>query len=370
MTRSFPVSRRATLSMLGAAAALPLLPGRAVAQPIGTLALYGPPAGPSITLAHAVATGQFSEIAETTTFSVWRNPDELRAGLTSGQIALSVVPIQAAANLYNRGFPIRLANAMTDGLYYILAEDAAITSIADLAGRHIAVPFRGDTPEIVLGQLLAHHGLDAETDLQITYAGTPTEAMQLMLAGRVEAALTSEPGTTAGVLRARQDGRELRRAIDVQAAWGEMTGAAPVLPQAGLAVTQGFLGTTTASGGCPICWPRCEAATPEWNVLANSRRRAAAMRPRRLGLPVTVLLPRSIPHGQSCRAPAADRPGPRYRAMLTPMAGPDLPDSEGALARRRLLSSDRCLPRRRPNCPLTPTSPLQSALCRPLGGVA
>jgi len=324
MTRSFPVSRRATLSMLGAAAALPLLPGRAVAQPIGTLALYGPPAGPSITLAHAVATGQFSEIAETTTFSVWRNPDELRAGLTSGQIALSVVPIQAAANLYNRGFPIRLANAMTDGLYYILAEDAAITSIADLAGRHIAVPFRGDTPEIVLGQLLAHHGLDAETDLQITYAGTPTEAMQLMLAGRVEAALTSEPGTTAGVLRARQDGRELRRAIDVQAAWGEMTGAAPVLPQAGLAVTQGFLDDHGAA--LPDLLAALEAATVD--VLANPEA-AAANATEALGMPAP-LLAASIPHGNLVARPAAEA-RPDIERMLTAMAGPDMARIGGRL---------------------------------------
>ncbi|MFP5509998.1 MAG: ABC transporter substrate-binding protein [Alphaproteobacteria bacterium] len=324
MTRPFPVSRRATLSLLGAAAALPLLPARAVAQPMDTLALYGPPAGPSITLAHAVATERFSGIAETTTFSVWRNPDELRAGLTSGQIALSVVPIQAAANLYNRGFPIRLANTMTDGLYYILAEDAAIASIADLAGRHIAVPFRGDTPEIVLSQLLAHHGLDAETDLRITYAGTPTEAMQLMLAGRVEAALTSEPGTTAGVLRARADGRELRRAIDVQAAWGEMTGAAPVLPQAGLAVTQGFLDDHGAALSDLLA--ALEAATAD--VLADPEA-AAANATEALGMPAP-LLAASIPHANLVARPASEARADIER-MLTAMAGPDMARIGGRL---------------------------------------
>jgi NitT/TauT family transport system substrate-binding protein len=324
MTRFVHVSRRATLSLLGAAAAFPLLPGRAAAQTIGTLALHGPPAGPSITLAHAVATGQFSGIAETTTFSVWRNPDELRAGLTSGQIALSVVPVQAAANLYNRGFPIRLANTMTDGLYYILAEDAAITSIADLAGRHIAVPFRGDTPEIVLGQLLAHHGLDAATDLQITYAGTPTEAMQLMLAGRVEAALTSEPGTTAGVLRARQDGRELRRAIDVQAAWGEMTGAAPILPQAGLAVMQAFLDDHGAA--LPALLAALEGATAD--VLANPET-AAAHAAEVLGMPAPVLAA-AIPHANLVARRAAGARADVER-MLTAMAGPDMARIGGRL---------------------------------------
>ncbi len=40
---------------------------------------------------------------------------------------------------------------------------------------------------------------------------------------------------------AKQAGKALRRAIDLQQAFGDMTGAAPVVPQAGLAVTQSFL---------------------------------------------------------------------------------------------------------------------------------
>lgn len=315
------LTRRTTLSLIGAAAALPLLPRRGAAQSIQTLALYGPPAGPSVTLAHAVATGRLSDVAKTASFTAWRNPDELRAGLTSGAIELSVVPIQAAANLYNRGFPIRLANAMTDGLLYILAEDAGIAAIPDLAGRHIAVPFRGDTPEIIFGQLLAHHGLDAETDLQITYAGTPIEAMQLMLAGRVEAALTSEPSTTAAILRGRQAEKTLRRAIDVQAAWGEMTGAAPVLPQAGLSVTQGSMDAHGAV--LPHLLAALEAATAE--ALADPQA-AAANATEALGMPAP-LLAASVPHANLVARPASEARADIER-MLTAMAriGGRLPD--------------------------------------------
>lgn len=57
---------------------------------------------------------------------------------------------------------------MTDGLLYIATGDDGINAIADLKGHRVAVPFRGDTPEILFGQLLAHHGLDLETDLRIT----------------------------------------------------------------------------------------------------------------------------------------------------------------------------------------------------------
>lgn len=308
-------TRRAMLKALGTVAAALSIPRAALAG-VERLALYGPPAGPSITLAHAVATGQFSELADDASFTAWRNPDELRAGLTSGEIELSVVPVQAAANLYNRGFPIRLANAMTDGLLYIVAEDEDIRAIPDLAGRHIAVPFRGDTPEIIFAQLLKHGGI-GEDDLTISYAGSPIEAMQLMLAGRVDAALTAEPSTTAAVLRGGQAGKPIRRAISIQEAWGEMTGGAAVLPQAGLAVTQGFL--DARGDALPGLQTILEATTAQ--VLADPEA-AAANATGALGLPAP-LLAASIPASNLVARPAQQARADIER-MLAAMAGDDL----------------------------------------------
>ncbi|MEP2760557.1 MAG: ABC transporter substrate-binding protein, partial [Hyphomicrobiales bacterium] len=141
MTTNNYLTRRNALSLLAASAATPLLPKSGLAAILETLSLFGPPAGPSVTLAHAVTSGLFGDIAKNATFKSWRNPDELRAGLTSGSIGLSVVPVQAAVNLYNRGFPIKLANIMTNGLLYIISDDPEIQNVQDLKGRSIAVPF-------------------------------------------------------------------------------------------------------------------------------------------------------------------------------------------------------------------------------------
>jgi NitT/TauT family transport system substrate-binding protein len=324
MTRALPFTRRASLAMLGGASTLPFLQRVAWAADIDTLELFGPPSGPSITLAHAVATDAFADLATNASFTPWRNPDELRAGLTSGAITLSVVPVQAAANLYNRGFPIRLANVMTDGLLYILSAAPDIAAIPDLAGRSIAVPFRGDTPEIIFGQLLAHHGLNSETDLEITYAASPIEAMQLLLAGRVEAALTAEPSTTAGVLRGREAGQDIRRAINLQDAWGQMTGAAPVLPQAGLAITQGFIDDHgDAIAGILSALEGATAA-----VLADPQA-AAGHGAEALGMPAP-LLAASIPTSNLVARPAAQARADIER-MLNAMAGPDMARIGGGL---------------------------------------
>lgn len=318
------VARRSVLALFGAMAALPALAPRLGAAPLDMLEIHGPPAGPSITLAHAAATTGFAPVAGAARFTAWRTPDELRAGLTSGTILLSVVPVQAAANLHNRGFPIRLANVMTNGLLYIASPRAEIAAIPDLAGRKVAVPFRGDTPEILFGQLLAHHGLDAGADLEITYAGTPTEAMQLLLAGRVDAALTSEPSTSAAILRGREAGLGIRRAIDLQAAWGGMTGGNPALPQAGLAVTGAFL--DTHGDALPAILDILATATGE--VLADPAA-AAAHASAALDMPAP-LLAASVPHSNLVARPAAEARGDIER-MLTGMTGPGLEAIGGKL---------------------------------------
>lgn len=240
MKKSNPITRRHALVGIATTMAIPALSKVVAAEPLNELVLYGPPAGPSITLAHAVATGALSHIATKTSFKAWRNPDELRAGLTSGTMQAVVIPTTAAANLYARGFGLKLVNVMTRGLLYVMTTDDSITSIKTLAGKKFAVPFHNDTPDILLNRLLDHHGIDKKDDLEIQYTGTPVEAIQLLLTGRVDAALVPEPAATAVVIKAGSMGKKVRRAIDLQKAWGELTGLGAVVPQAGLAVTSKF----------------------------------------------------------------------------------------------------------------------------------
>lgn len=244
--QSFPdrtfLSRRAAMAGAGAALlALPAFMRQAVAARLSSLTLYGPPAGPSVTLAHAVASGAFSSLADESAFRVWRNPDEMRAGLTSGSMQALILPVQVAANLYNRGMGVRLLNVMTTGLLYIIAADASLTGIPALRGRTLAVPFRNDMPDLVLARLLAHHDMTPGTDISLESAGSPIEAIQLLLAGRVDAVLSSEPAVSAAILRGAAAGKTVQRVIDVQQAWAQATGGSAVLPQAGMALTDGFM---------------------------------------------------------------------------------------------------------------------------------
>lgn len=303
--------RRRFLLAMGAGAAALAAPGLLHAA-APRLALYGPPAGPTITLAQAVASGALADLAGEVTLTVWRNPDELRAGLTSGAIDLSVVPVQAAANLYNRGMGLRLVNVMTNGLLYVVAPEGTVGSLADLSGRRLAVPFVNDTPDFILRALIDRHGLTPE----LVAAGSPVEAAQMLLAGRIEAALLSEPAASVALLRGREAGRPMARAVDVQAEWGRLTGLGPVLPQAGLAVTRGF----AAAHGDLIAPLQAALATATAQVLADPAA-AAAVASGPLDQPAPVLAA-SIPHCNLTATPASAA-RPAIEAMLGLMAAAD-----------------------------------------------
>jgi NitT/TauT family transport system substrate-binding protein len=135
---------------------------------------------------------------------------------------------------------VRLVNALTTGLMYIVSKDKSLASLASLKGRSILVPYPNDTPDLLFRSLLKAAKMDAESDVKIMSTGTPIEALQLFLADRADAAVLPEPGATAAILRAKAAGQTVERVIDFQKAWGEVTGKGPSLPLAGLAITDAF----------------------------------------------------------------------------------------------------------------------------------
>ena len=312
MSTSECISRRTVLAGLGAGLTLLATPAILRAAPAARLALYGPPAGPTITLAHAVTSDALGALAEEVTLTVWRNPDELRAGLTSGSIDLSVVPAQAAANLYNRGLGLRLVNVMTNGLLYVMAQEDSVAGFADLAGKRMAVPFPNDTPDFVMRALLAHYGI-AEA-VEIVPMGSPMEAAQMLLAGRIDAAVLSEPVATVIGIRGQETGRRIVRAIDLQSEWGAVTGLGPVVPQAGLAVTDRF----REAHGELIAPLHAALVTATAEVLAEPAA-AAAEAAGALEQPAPMLT-RSIPHCNLTATPASAA-RPALEAMYSLMAG-------------------------------------------------
>ncbi|WP_404302488.1 ABC transporter substrate-binding protein [Alicycliphilus denitrificans] len=237
MSNSF--NRRQWLQA-GTALAAPVLLPAAFAAPLSRLVLAGPPAIVSAPLIHMAQGNALAGVAAKTEFVPWRDPDQLRSMAIGKKADILAMPSNVAANLYNRGAGVRLLNISTWGALWIVTRDGARKALADFKGEEIAVPYRGDMPDLMLQLLCARQGINARRDMQLRYVPSPMEAMQLLITRRVRHALLVEPGVSMALRKTRSFpvsvvAPELHRGADLQQEWGRLFQRPPRIPQAGIA---------------------------------------------------------------------------------------------------------------------------------------
>ncbi len=204
------------------------------------LVLAGPPAAVSFPLAYAIASGEFKDLDKDIVFKIWMNPDQLRTLAMSEEPAILAMPSNVAANLYNRKIPVRPMNISTWGILYILSRDKTKTRLADYKNQEIAIPFRGDMPDIVFQIIARKRGFDVQKDFKIRYVSSPFDALTLLLTRRVDNVLLPEPAVSMAL---RKTGSyplkiiapTLFRSVSLQKEWGDVFRQEASMPQAGLA---------------------------------------------------------------------------------------------------------------------------------------
>jgi NitT/TauT family transport system substrate-binding protein len=225
-------------TILKGVAALPLfaITGRAAqAAPLVGQEILGAPNGATVILADLIASGGLEKVAPGATFRLWRTTDDLRAGIVSGRNSLFSTPTHVPANLVNRGLPLKMAAIIGMGHLSVITADDKIETFHDLAGKTIMGFFRHDMPDLVFRAIARMEGMDPDKDMVLHYVQTPMEAAQLLVAGKVDTAVLSEPPATAAMMMAAQQGRPLRRAFGLPKLWGDHKGKARI-PMVGIAL--------------------------------------------------------------------------------------------------------------------------------------
>lgn len=226
-------------ALIGVVAVALTLPALATETRLPRLVLAGPPAAVSYPLVRMVDTGALADLADSVEFQVWRDPDQLRLMTLEGQADVLAMPTNVAANLYNRGAPVRLVNVSTWGVLWLVSRAPDLKTLGDLKGAEIAMPFRADMPDIVFGVVAEAQGLDARKDFKMRYVASPMDAMQLLIARRVDHALLAEPAVSMALRRTQSFplgliAPDLHRSIDLQQEWGRVLGRSARIPQAGI----------------------------------------------------------------------------------------------------------------------------------------
>ena len=203
------------------------------------LVLAGPSATVSFPLLHLIESGALADLATEVEFMLWNNPDQLRALALDGQADFMAMPTNVAANLYNRGVPLQLMNVSVWGMLWMVSRNPQLTTLADFKGEEIALPFRGDMPDIVFRFLAEKSGLDPLRDFKIRYSATPMDAMQLLVMRRVDHALLAEPAVSMALRKTQSFplsvvAPDLYRSVNLQEEWGRLLSTAARIPQAGL----------------------------------------------------------------------------------------------------------------------------------------
>lgn len=296
------LSRRSALAGLFALGCpgLSLRPTAATAGRLDALTIHGMPSVPSVVLAHLTQGDGLAGLVDKPVLEIWRHADQMRMAVLNGTMKLFAAPSYSTANMFNRGVPLRQVNILTWGLVYVLSRHPDIKRFEDLAGRHLLVPSRNDAPDLILRLVLRRLGMNPDKDLKLQYVGAPTEAVQLLLAGRADCALVPEPSTTAAEIRAESAGIAVHRVLDLTEVYARVTGRPARISQAGLAVSEDVLQAhpdivAAIHSGC--------IASAQWTL--NHPTEAGNLGARYLNLSADIIA-RSIPRFRLAVLSAAD----------------------------------------------------------------
>lgn len=209
-------------------------------QKLDKIVLSGPMANVTHPLLRIIETGALDDVAKKIEFHLWKNPDELRALSLKHSVDFVAVPTNVAATLYNKGVDIKLLNVSVWSILSLLTRDESLKKIEDFKGKTIAMPFRGDMPDIIFEEIAKAKGLNVKKDFNLQYLSSPLEAMQMLVLRRIDHALLAEPATSialrkTGSFPLKLIAPDLYRSSVLAKEWGEVFKVQSKIPIAGIA---------------------------------------------------------------------------------------------------------------------------------------
>jgi len=208
---------------------------------------------------------------------IYKTVEEATTRVLKGEADFTILPVNVAAKLYNKGVAVSLTNISSWGLLYLITDDQAIGKLADVKGRELYVGARGATPDIITRYLLSKNGL-REGDVNLKYAQSP-EIAQMLIKGLARSAVLPEPMITQ-VLEKKPG---MRVVSDFFKEWQLVEGGEASLPQTGMIVGNEFMDKN------PGVYRTFQEAYGRYlSEVVSSPEKAAPLVEKELGFPQTV----------------------------------------------------------------------------------
>lgn len=183
---------------------------------IKVAALKGPTAMGMVKIMEAAEEGTAADKYQ---FTVAGAPDEITAGVISGDYDIAAMPCNLAAVLYNKSKGgLKVAGINTLGVLYVVESGDKIKSVADLKGKTIYSTGKGTTPEYTLNYLLSASGIDPAKDVTIEYKSEATEVAAVLSQTEDAIAVLPQPYVTTVMM----NNRNVRIALDITKEWDKL----------------------------------------------------------------------------------------------------------------------------------------------------
>lgn len=182
--------------------------------------VYMPDGAPAIAMAELMHSGYYA-----TEFTVV--PASTIGGrVSSGDADLAIMPVNAAAQLYNGGVDIVMLSVNTHGNLYFVGNTAGGLELDDLVNARVGVIGQGQVPDLTLRIMLDESGIDYEvkTDestasgkVALRYAADGPALLPLLKQGKIDYAFLAEPAASNAVKAMAADGKAI--VMDAQELW-------------------------------------------------------------------------------------------------------------------------------------------------------
>ena len=150
--------------------------------------------------------------------------DEVVSAVSSGAVDIAAVPTNLASVLYNKtSGGIQLIAVDTYGTLYLLENGESVSSLGDLAGKHVYATGAGANPQYVFEYLLRQAGLEPGSSVEIEYLPEHSELAALAASGEAKLALLPEPFVSVAQAKG---GDNVRVALNIGEEWNKTTGSA------------------------------------------------------------------------------------------------------------------------------------------------
>lgn len=183
------------------------------------ITIYAPMSSSSIPV--ILAARQFTNVK----LVLFADQSQANTEFIRGDVSILVSGLSVGVDLYRNGVPVQAVNSFVSGLSYLVTSGTPVTSLKELAGKSIYVPFEGSPIDEVSGFLVTSEGLTWKEDISAVYSPFDS-SIELLKQGKVDAVVLPEPMVTLV-----EDQPNVFISLDLAEEWNRVTGSNEGYPQ-------------------------------------------------------------------------------------------------------------------------------------------